>query len=102
MISWTTRALAYHDGIGRNFRKDEAVEYCKARKALTTPKIEADVSPDYQPTSTEVDEAVTARRALKNLFRVGDPARLGNPLQTKSLSSFAFDSNSFFARADDG
>ena len=57
---------------GLIYAKDEAVEYCKARRALTTPKIEADVSPDYQPTST--DEAVTARRAPKNLFRVGDPA----------------------------
>jgi hypothetical protein len=76
---------------GLIYAKDEAVEYCKARRALTTPKIEADVSPDYQPTST--DEAV--RRAPKNLFRVGDSARLGDPLQTKSLSSFAFGSNSF-------
>ena len=42
-------------------RKD-AIGLCRTRRALTIPKIDAGVSDDYEPSSSEIDEALTARR----------------------------------------
>src|SRR5262249_27233417 len=64
------------------------------RKQLTSPKLEGDVAPDYTPSPSEIADAMVARRALKNLFRHGDVARL-DPTEKKSLSAFNFGSNQF-------
>ena len=74
-------------------RKD-AEAYCRTRRALTIPKIEANASLDYSATPGEIDEAMTAKKAMRALLRHGDPSRL-EPTEKKSLSSFAFGSNSF-------
>jgi hypothetical protein len=44
------------------------------------------------PSPTDIDEAVTARTALTNLWRLADPNRL-DQLQRKSLSSFSLGTN---------
>ena len=49
---------------------------------------------DYTPSPSEIDEALTARKAMRALWRHGDPSRL-EPTEKKSLSSFAFGTNSF-------
>jgi len=44
-------------------RKD-AIGLCRTRRALTIPKIDAGVSDDYEPSPSEIDEALTARKAI--------------------------------------
>jgi hypothetical protein len=74
-------------------RKD-AIGLCRTRRALTIPKIDAGVSDDYEPSPSEIDEALTARKAIRALWRHGDQNRL--PLEfRKSLSSFSYGSNAF-------
>jgi HK97 family phage major capsid protein len=75
------------------FACKSATEMCKVRRALTVPKIDGGVADDYTPSSSEIDEALAARKALKSLFRNGE-ARLDH-LQKKSLSSFSFGTNAF-------
>lgn len=77
-----------------DFERKSAIDYCRTRKHLTTPKIAADVTPDYMPTAAEIDEAIVARKALRSLIRHGDVKRLDH-LEMKSLSSFNFGSNGF-------
>jgi hypothetical protein len=74
-------------------RKD-AEAHCRTRRALTIPKVEGNVASGYTPSPSEIDEALTARKAMRALWRHGDPSRL-EPTEKKSLSSFAFGSNSF-------
>jgi HK97 family phage major capsid protein len=81
------------DGDDTNFERKSATEMCRIRRAITVPKIDGGVADDYVPSGSEVDEALTARKALKSLFRNGD-ARLDH-LQRKSLSSFSFGTNAF-------
>jgi hypothetical protein len=69
-------------------RKD-AIGLCRTRRALTIPKIDAGVSDDYEPSPSEIDEALTARKAIRALWRHGDQNRL--PLEfRKSLSNFSY------------
>jgi HK97 family phage major capsid protein len=75
------------------FARKSAVEMCKVRRALNTPKIDAGISDDYTPTSNEIDDALLARKAIKKVFRTGE-ARLDH-LERKSLSAFSFGSNGF-------
>jgi HK97 family phage major capsid protein len=78
-------------------RKD-AIGYCKSRRNLAVPKIDAGVSDDYSPTSHEIDEALLARKAMKAMFRHGDVGRL-DVQERKSLSTFSFGSGSNFLLA---
>ena len=77
-----------------DFDRKSAIDYCRTRRHLTTPKIQADVTPDYMPTAAEIDEAIVARKALRSLIRHGDLKRLDH-IETKSLSSFNFGGNGF-------
>jgi hypothetical protein len=87
--NFETRAHYVADDDAALARKS-ATKMCKIRRtALTVPKIDGGVCDDYVPSSSEVDEALTARKALKALFRNGD-ARLDH-LRKKCLSSFSFD-----------
>ena len=74
--------------------RKSAVELCHNRRALTIPKIDADVSDNYTPTSAEVDQALIHRKAIKALFRHGDATRL-EPTFQKSLSAFSFGASGF-------
>ena len=67
--------------------RKSAIDYCRVRKQLTTPKIEGDVQADYQPSHTEIDEAMHARRGVKNLFRKRDPANLDPIVRVENLNS---------------
>lgn len=51
-------------------------------------------TPIYTPSSADVDNALTARKAIKTLFRNGNLDRLDN-FEKKSLSSFSFGCNQF-------
>jgi HK97 family phage major capsid protein len=73
--------------------RKSASEMCKVQRALTVPKIDGGVVDDYTPSSNEIDEALSTRKAVKALFRNGE-ARLDH-LQKKSLSSFSFGTNAF-------
>ena len=84
-----------------NFERKQAIDYCRVRKALTTPKLEGNASLDYEPNHDEVSEALSARPELKNLFRRRDPNLL-DPQERKSLSSFSFGSNSFLLDVEPG
>ena len=77
-----------------DFTKDDVVEFCKARRALTTPRIEGGVSADYMPSSDEMTEARLATKGLRQLFRHGDVGMLSQECR-KSLSAFSFGGNSF-------
>lgn len=74
--------------------RKSAIGLCHTRRNLTTPKIDAGVSDDWTPSSSEIDQALTARRAMKALFRHGDTSRL-DALEQKSLSSFSYGNNGF-------
>ena len=86
---------ANHPGATWETKDDEVAErkdamgLCYNRRALTIPKIDADVSDNYTPTSAEVDQALIHRKAIKALFRHGDATRL-EPTFQKSLSAFSF------------
>ncbi len=60
---------------------------------LTVPK-DNGRAPSYVPTTGEIDEAVTVRKAIRAVFRTGDTSMLG-PSERKSLSSFSFGANNF-------
>jgi HK97 family phage major capsid protein len=75
------------------FARKSAIEMCRTRRALNTPKIDAGISDDYVPASNEIDDALLARKAIKKVFRTGE-ARLDH-LEKKSLSSFSFGNNGF-------
>jgi hypothetical protein len=75
-------------------RKESVVEFCKARRALTTPRIEGNVAADYTPSFDEINEATLATKAQHELFRHGDVTRLSTECR-KSLSSFSFGGHSF-------
>jgi HK97 family phage major capsid protein len=68
-------------------RKD-AIGHCVVKDNLTVPRVEGNASV-YVPTSSEIDDAVLARKAFRNYFRHGDVNRL-DLVERKSLSSFAF------------
>lgn len=72
--------------------RTDAIGLCRTRKALLTPKLDAGEHGDYTPGSTEIDEALTACRGLKQLYRRCDMARL-EPQFQKSPSAFSFGGN---------
>jgi hypothetical protein len=45
-------------------RKD-AEGHCRVRRALTIPKVEGNVASDYTPSPSEIDEALTALKAMR-------------------------------------
>src|SRR5262249_41990616 len=73
--------------------RKEASDFCVLRRHITVPKSDGG-NVIYTPSSAEIDDAMTARTALTNLWRLADPNRL-EPLQRKSLSSFSFGTNEF-------
>src|SRR5215471_16676511 len=73
-------------------RKD-AAELCRVKHYLDKPKNDG-IGGEYVPSSSEVDEALLANKAMRSLFRHGNLDRLDN-VQRKSLSSFAFGSNQY-------
>jgi HK97 family phage major capsid protein len=76
------------------FERKEAIGLCHNRRALTVPKIDAGVADNYVPSSSEVDEALIHRKAMKALLRHGDATRL-EPTFQKSLSAFSFGATGF-------
>jgi hypothetical protein len=71
-------------------RKD-AVEFCRIKHELATPKNDG-LSPVYLPSSSEIEDATLATKALHSLFRHGNADRVEHK---KSLSSLTFRSNQF-------
>lgn len=67
---------------------------CQIRHADRMPKDDGITTKAYCPSSSEVDEALTARRAFKQYLRHGELAKLDN-LERKSLSAFSFGNNGF-------
>jgi HK97 family phage major capsid protein len=76
---------------GEVSERKSVVEMCRIKHALDTPKVQ---TTEYVPNSAYVDEAITARRALKALIRHGDMNKL-EPTERKSLSAFSFGTNQF-------
>jgi hypothetical protein len=77
-----------------DLQRKDAIELCKVRRALAVPKIESSGSLD-EPTSDEVAGALVYKKALKEIWRVGNPERIVDQEFRKSLSSFSFGSNAF-------
>jgi HK97 family phage major capsid protein len=75
------------------FERKSAIELCHIRRNLTVPKNDGSTA-SYAPAPAEIDEALIVRKALRNLFRHGDPMRL-DPTERKSLTSFSFGINAF-------
>jgi HK97 family phage major capsid protein len=73
-------------------RKD-AIGLCLTKHMLAVPKVDG-VQPEYVPTSGEIDEALTAKKAISKLFRHADLGRL-EQIERKSLSAFNFGNNGF-------
>lgn len=73
-------------------RKD-ARNLCIVKHDLQVPKVDG-TQPAYEPSSEEIDDALTARKAMNNLLRHGNLDRLDN-LEKKSLTSFSFGSNQY-------
>src|SRR5262249_33736768 len=77
-----------------DFARKSAIELCHTRRHLTVPKDDGGTASGYAPNEDEISEALRARKAMRTLWRCGDPNRL-DALERKSLTSFAFGSNSF-------
>jgi len=73
--------------------RKQAADFCILRRNVTVPKSDGGAN-NYVPSPSEIDDAITARTALTNLWRLGDPNRLQGD-QRKSLSSFMFGTNEF-------
>jgi HK97 family phage major capsid protein len=78
---------------GDTDERKHAVQYCMTKHALTVPKNDGHAAL-YVPSSSEVEDATLATKAIRSLFRHGNIERLDN-LERKSLTSFAFGSNQF-------
>jgi HK97 family phage major capsid protein len=74
--------------------RKSAIGLCRTRRALTVPKIEAGINDNYEPSSSEIDEGLNARKGLRSLWRHGDVGRL-DALERKSLMSLSYGSNAF-------
>src|SRR5215831_8114053 len=72
----------------------EAADLCILKHKLSVPKNDG-LGSLYVPSSSEVANARTYRGGLENLWRVGDPNRLVDGDQRKSLSSFTYGNNAF-------
>ena len=70
---------------GADLERKDARELCVLKHELEVPKNDGH-APAYEPSSVEIDAALIHRKALKNLFRHGDPARL-DQLERKSLAN---------------
>jgi HK97 family phage major capsid protein len=75
------------------FERRSATEMCNIRCTLTVPKDDG-MTTEYVPGGSEVDEAMAARRAFRQMIRHGDTSRLDN-FERKSLSAFSFGNNGF-------
>jgi HK97 family phage major capsid protein len=78
---------AGHDDIERK----DAIEFCRIKHELSQPKNDG-LLPVYTPSSSEIEDATLATKALHSLFRHGNVDRVEHK---KSLSSFSFGSNQF-------
>jgi hypothetical protein len=73
------------------FARKDAREMCIVKHELAVPKNDGH-APAYQPSASEIDEAMLARKAMRSLRRHGNVDRL-DQLERKSLTSFAFGTN---------
>ena len=76
-----------------SFERKSAIEMCKTRHNERLPKSDL-LTTEYTPSSTEIEEAIVARRALPSLMRHGNLDRFDGSIR-KALSSFSFGSNGF-------
>jgi HK97 family phage major capsid protein len=81
-------ADGYGGDAGDLDERKSAVEMCQARFNWQHQKIEGRPLA-YHPSSAEIDDAVSAQKALRAIMRHGDFARLDH-IEQKSLSSFSF------------
>jgi hypothetical protein len=86
----TGRPGGYADHRDTDVRKDAAAMLV-AKHSIDVPRFE---TTEYQPSSSQVDEALMAMRGLRQLIRHGDPNKLSGEVH-KSLSAFSFGANSF-------
>jgi HK97 family phage major capsid protein len=77
-----------------DLERKSAIEYCILE--LATPKNDG-IAPPYVPSSSEIEDATLATKALHSLFRHGNADRVEHK---KSLSSFAFGSNQFILASE--
>jgi len=80
-------------GGGETDERKDAIGHCIAKHDLLQPKDDGRVG-QYSPSEAQISEAMTARKALRALWRVGNPTQLSTEHQ-KSLSSFSFGTNAF-------
>lgn len=66
--------------------RKSAIEMCRIRHQLISPKLDVGVAAFYEPGAGEIEEALTARRALKNFFHHGKVENL-DATQKKSLTA---------------
>jgi HK97 family phage major capsid protein len=81
-------ALSYSAGADADFERKSATEMCMIRHAERVPKVDG-IEKAYFPSSSEIDEALAARRAFSHVIRHGSPAKL-DAFEAKSLSAFSF------------
>lgn len=86
----------WHSADDEAFERKSATEMCRVRRALNMPRDDGLRTTEYVPGSGEIDEALAARRAFKQMIRHGDVAKLDN-LERKSLSAFSFGNNGFLS-----
>jgi hypothetical protein len=77
-------------GDDRDITRKSAVQMCIDRRALANPRNEGRWTP-YTPGGAEIDEALNAMKAWRNILRHGDLQRLDD-IERKALSSFSFGS----------
>jgi HK97 family phage major capsid protein len=85
-------AFAPHNDNNSDFIRKDAIGLCHTRRALTVPK--DDGLNTYEPSPTEIDDAIVYRNGLRSLWRAGDPNKLDNVIR-KSMSNFSFGTNQF-------
>jgi HK97 family phage major capsid protein len=85
----TGRPGGYTDFSDTDERKDAAAMVI-AKHSIDVPRFE---TTEYQPSSSQIDEAMLAMRGLRQLIRHGDPNKLSSDVR-KSLSAFSFGANS--------
>jgi HK97 family phage major capsid protein len=80
--------LSYSGGNDADFERKSAIEMCRTRYNERVPRDDG-ITKEYSPSSSEIDEAMAARRAFSHVVRFGTPAKL-DAYEQKSLSAFSF------------
>lgn len=89
----TGRPGAEHRGVDDSDERKDARDLCILKHELDVPKADFTAA-TFEPSPSQIDEALGYRRAFRNFWRHGDINRL-DPIERKNLSSFSFGNNGF-------